>query len=160
MNKPVAYLDESFGSLRYLLVSELPPNSDETNSPDTSQLSISANAETETESKLIQQDTIDNQLSDSALAFEKLVDNGTKLNKLSGTIEERQENARSISVYLLLGLLILCVFGIASFIWKILQIAPVEENISVSVQLITLVWTSVVTLVSGAIAFYFGNYKS
>jgi hypothetical protein len=75
-------------------------------------------------------------------------------------IRSRQEIARTRSMYGLLVILSFCVLGIALFVGKIISTGTPEEyheNVSVSVQLITLVWTSIVTLVSGGLAFYFGN---
>ena len=86
-----------------------------------------------------------------------------KSKELSGKVSERQESVRFLSVASLLFTMAACVVGVAVFIVKIVFLDPSgasEHNIGIAVQLITLIWTSVVTLVSAALAFYFGSNKS
>jgi hypothetical protein len=83
-----------------------------------------------------------------------------KLDSIDDRLRGRQELARTVSMFFLLSILFFCVIWISKFVGKITSVENPEElkeNISVSVQLITLVWTSIVTLVSGGLAFYFGS---
>ncbi len=62
-----------------------------------------------------------------------------------------QEKTRSYLAYVLLGLLALNLLGIAVYL-GLGGATPESKR-----ELITLVWTSLVTLVSGALGFYFGS---
>jgi hypothetical protein len=68
-------------------------------------------------------------------------------------IQQSQEITRSILAGFLMFLLGVSIFGIGIFIWNI-------KDTQDSKELITLVWTSQVTLTIGALAYYFASNKN
>ena len=70
-----------------------------------------------------------------------------------------QEQTRSTLAKSLIGLLAATLFGVGIYIW-LSKDSKDTEGIKSSRELITLIWTSEVTLVSGALGFYFASNKS
>jgi hypothetical protein len=68
-------------------------------------------------------------------------------------IVESQERTRSNLAYGLLGVLVLTLAGIGIFV----TFAPEGEKTENHRELLTLIWTSEVTLVGSALGFYFGS---
>ncbi len=76
-------------------------------------------------------------------------------------IQQSQETTRSILAGFLMLLLGASIFGIGVYIWNIKDIKDSStEALKNSRELITLIWTSQVTLTSGALAYYFASNKS
>lgn len=68
-------------------------------------------------------------------------------------IVESQEHTRANLAYGLLGLLFVTLAGSGVFV----AFAPQGENTKNNRELLTLIWTSEVTLVGSALGFYFGS---
>jgi hypothetical protein len=76
-------------------------------------------------------------------------------------IQQSQEFTRSKLAGILMTLLGISIFGIGAYIWSIKDTKDSNvEALKNSRELITLVWTSQVTLTSGALAYYFASNKS
>jgi hypothetical protein len=76
-------------------------------------------------------------------------------------IQQSQEFTRSALAGFLMFLLGASIFGVGAYIWSTRDIKDSNtEALKNSRELITLLWTSQVTLTSGALAYYFASNKS
>ena len=97
---------------------------------------------------------------------------GDKLSKLSEenetfsekpiSIEAKREQTRAWLAGGLLGLLALSLLGIAAYIFSDILVTGRndERQSDLHRELMTIVWTSQVTLVSGALGYYFGSERN
>lgn len=75
----------------------------------------------------------------------------------------QRERTRTYLAFGLLGLLFLSLIGIGAYILfdTLSEVGPIsQEKSNAHRELITIIWTSQVTLVSGALGYYFGSERN
>ena len=77
-------------------------------------------------------------------------------------IEAQRERTRTYLAAGLLGSLFISLIGIGFYIFRDTgsQVATDKERVNIHRELITIIWTSQVTLVSGALGFYFASERN
>jgi len=102
---------------------------------------------------------LDSRTETAGLNFPSVSSSGITEKKFN--IQQSQEFTRSVLAGFLMFLLGASIFGVGAYIWSIKDTKDSNtEALKNSRELITLLWTSQVTLTSGALAYYFASNKN